>query len=430
MRDKKTTLFIYSPYECSAVEEYLEIMAGKGWMIKSLRKPFFKFKRIEPRRLKFSVDIFEGISTLDPRNSEKALDYRAYCEAAGWEYVCQQDKIQVFYTEDYDKTIDIKTDNNEKFKAIVKSSLSGLSNTLFIAILAILNICIQAFFNIDGMITSNIGVLAVILTIAFIIYNFISLASFSKWAIKTKKILEDGRYIEYNTYKQLKSKNIFINLYAVLIGLGVPLFMIFQKNGDKTVNVGTAIAFIVVIILLRWVQYIKDNERFSKGTNVVLRIGAGALTVVITLAFFVGLVALVIGRIDEQKNITEGFNLRVSDFGYEEYDDRLISYTNSSILAEKSKYNYGDLLDYTVFNSNYKLAIKSHEVWLKNKLKKFDLDLIETKLPKEVKVYGNEGRTRYIISSDNRVLELYNRMKTDDEGKFLDIVYEKLLKEN
>ena len=96
MRDKKTTLFIYSPYECSAVEEYLEIMAEKGWMIESLRKPFFKFKRIEPRRLKSSVDIFEGISAIDPRNSEKALDYREYCEAAGWEYVCQQDKIQVF----------------------------------------------------------------------------------------------------------------------------------------------------------------------------------------------------------------------------------------------------------------------------------------------------------------------------------------------
>jgi hypothetical protein len=308
--------------------------------------------------------------------------------------------------------------------------MSGLSNTLFIAILAILNICIQAFFNIDGMLTSNIGVLAVILTIAFIIYNFISLASFSKWAIKTKRTLEDGRYIEYNTYKKLKTKNIFIKAYAVLIGLGVPLFMIFEKNGDKTVNIATAIAFIVVIILLRWVQYIKNNKRFSKGTNIVLRIGAGALTVVITLAFFAGVGALVISKIDEQKNITKDFNFRVSDFGYEEYDDRLVSYTNSSVVAEKLEYHYGDLLDYTNFHSNYRLAVKSHEVWLKNRLKEFALEPMETKLPKEVKVYGNEGRTRYIISSDNRVLELYNRMKTDDEGEFLNVVYEKLLKEN
>ncbi|MNI95033.1 hypothetical protein D3C73_1532350 [compost metagenome] len=55
---------------------------------------------------------------------------------------------------------------------------------------------------------------------------------------------------------------------------------------------------------------------------------------------------------------------------------------------------------------------------------------MDTRLPKEIKVYVNEGRTRYIISSDNRVLELYNKMKTDNEGEFLDIVYEKLLKEN
>lgn len=39
MRSKntKTTFFTFSPYECSAAEEYLELMVEKGWLLKSVK---------------------------------------------------------------------------------------------------------------------------------------------------------------------------------------------------------------------------------------------------------------------------------------------------------------------------------------------------------------------------------------------------------
>ena len=135
MRNKKTVYFLYEPYECSALEEYFEAMAESGWLIKSINGPFLKFEKIEPKKLKFSVDILNKISSYDPDDSEDALDYREYCEAAGWKYVCQDKKIQVFYTEDYNSTIDIQTDEGEKFKSVVKASMKNVFSYILTVII-------------------------------------------------------------------------------------------------------------------------------------------------------------------------------------------------------------------------------------------------------------------------------------------------------
>jgi hypothetical protein len=79
IRDTKITYFIYLPYEYAAVEEYLEQMAEKGWLLKSVSGPFFIFKRINPQKIKFSVDVLNKVSIFDHKDTEEALEYREYC---------------------------------------------------------------------------------------------------------------------------------------------------------------------------------------------------------------------------------------------------------------------------------------------------------------------------------------------------------------
>jgi hypothetical protein len=47
IKNIKITFFNFLPFECSAAEEYLEIMAEKGWLLESITGNFFKFKKIE-----------------------------------------------------------------------------------------------------------------------------------------------------------------------------------------------------------------------------------------------------------------------------------------------------------------------------------------------------------------------------------------------
>jgi len=156
IRDTKIKYFIYLPYECAAVEEYLEQMAEKGWLLKSINGPLFRFKRISPQKIKYSVDVLSKVSIFDHKDTEEALEYREYCQSAGWTYVCQTGKIQIFYTGEDKKIIPIHTDEEELFKSVFKASLYNVSNQLFLIIVLIFNIYNGLFWgNTDFLLSSN-----------------------------------------------------------------------------------------------------------------------------------------------------------------------------------------------------------------------------------------------------------------------------------
>lgn len=90
----KITFLFYSPYECTAVEEYLENMAEDGWLLTGIKGPFFKFKKIKPQKIKYSVDVIGKISSFDSKKSDELLEYQEYCSAAGWNFICKQGKFR------------------------------------------------------------------------------------------------------------------------------------------------------------------------------------------------------------------------------------------------------------------------------------------------------------------------------------------------
>jgi len=78
IKDTKRTFFIFSPYECAAVEEYLELMSERGWLLQSIKGNFFKFKKTEQKNIKYSVDVLHKVSIFDHKDSDVALEYREY----------------------------------------------------------------------------------------------------------------------------------------------------------------------------------------------------------------------------------------------------------------------------------------------------------------------------------------------------------------
>ena len=91
-KDIKRTYFVFLPYECVAAEEYLELMAEAGWLLQAVKGPFLKFERLYPQKIKYSVDILHKVSMFDRKDSDVALEYRDYCQTAGWTYLCQKGK--------------------------------------------------------------------------------------------------------------------------------------------------------------------------------------------------------------------------------------------------------------------------------------------------------------------------------------------------
>ena len=432
MRVKKTTFFPYSPYECSAVEEYLEIMAERGWLLESISKPFFKFKRIEPKKLKFSVDILNKISYFDPNDSNDALNYREYCEAAGWKYLCQDKKIQVFYAEDYNSTIDIHTDENEKFKAVFNASIFEVIMQIFLVIVMGFNFYMQVFaLDSTYLLTSNVSLVSSLIIGAFVIISTTRTINFFIWVIKARKKLKKNRFMPYNNYKQLKRKNIFTLAWIFIILTTFCVMTFLENRGDMKSGVIIA-AVIIPVVLLVGIQCFIKSRKYSKELNIALTIGS----IVFYLYLFGTLMTVVIiggvSRMNESKSSYSNINLRITDLGYEEKKNPKTEYS-SSIIAEKIEYFYyeddGVGFNYDVLKSNNSWVIKFHENRLLNRLRRYGEDLKQTNtdLPSDVKAYSDESKKSYILVSKDKVININKNFEDMNENEFLDIVYEKLI---
>ena len=381
-KNKKRVLFNFMPYECAAVEEFLEEEASKGWLLASINGNIFKFEKIKARKLKFTVDILGDVTFFHAEDNEETLRYRDYCEEAGWKYVCSKGKIQIFYTEDNLDLIPIHTDEKEKFKQIIKASMWNVFGYAVIVALWMIVFCqwFASFGMVKTIFSSNVMILCSFIYSAAIFYYSIELILFIKWIIKSRISLKENKFIPYNSYKSLKRKN---KLYIIGIIL--------------------AIVFIIVIPVM-------DSS------------------------FFRGEIVSVLSN-DSKKNHEYISNLTLNDFGYEEISNEV--YGSKSIIAENRSYfsegeNESFFYDTFICDNNW-----IFELCVNKEIKSFSklsyeyddadliLEMIETNLPKDVCVYANNNELgkKYIVIGENKYISISNNFKDLDEEKFLNIIY-------
>lgn len=433
IKDTKRTFFMYLPYECTAVEEYLEQMAEKGWLVHSVKRNFFKFKRIEPKKIKYLVNLLRGVSIFDLKDNVIALKNREYCEATGWNYVCQDGKIQIFYAEDDKEAIPIHTDAEEKFKSVLEDSLFNVVGRIFFIFMCILNVYNQLFKgDIEFTLASNFGIFSVVLMIPIIFISSIGVINFFLWRIKARGQLKENKFLPYNNYKQLRIKNIFIKIYMLIIIIILFRFTILNNYTSRLFDVSLLMIVFIPAIIMICVQKFINKKRYSKNINMAITIGSTFVSIFLVLGLVGHFALSSITEIRQNKVQNEKANLTLMDFGYKENQD-VSSYNSNdkSILAEKIEYSYSDKdksLSYTIFQSQYSWVIKSDENRLLSRLNKYDIYLKheDTNLPSDIKVYSDSEKRYFVLVSENKIVHIRNSFNEINEEEFLDKVFKKL----
>ena len=73
---------LYSFYDRSGVAHHLEEMAAEGWMLESLGTYSWRYRRMEPQKLHFSVTYFPTASQFDSHPSVDQETFWDFCAAA------------------------------------------------------------------------------------------------------------------------------------------------------------------------------------------------------------------------------------------------------------------------------------------------------------------------------------------------------------
>lgn len=117
MREHRKFLARFALYDKTGICKYLENKAEKGWMLDEMGVLFWKFKRIEPQKLKFSVVYFKNASEYDPKLTESQLRFQEYCEYTGWKFAASRAQTLVYYSEN-EEAIPLETDAVVEVKSV------------------------------------------------------------------------------------------------------------------------------------------------------------------------------------------------------------------------------------------------------------------------------------------------------------------------
>jgi hypothetical protein len=282
MRSKSKTVFWgFFSLDYKAMETYLEDMARKGWMLEKVGRITAKFKAIEPRNLKFYVDVFKEGGPLTPENTREAQEYRNLCQDSGWNYITSQDYLQFFYAEADSDPVPIQTDQALEQK-IVQSTLWKHELLSIIATLLVIVFLMAKFYPLKY--TSLLYFTGVTVTfllpllglpVLFIAVHYLI------WMLRARNNIKKGLAIEKPTLKAARKRSrvyfipiyfygfifllaviadafflpdiILVSLLPLVVGTGIGMgirYMIKKKAVEKSDAVTYVIVAIVILLFI------------------------------------------------------------------------------------------------------------------------------------------------------------------------------------
>ena len=263
MRISKNILLKEIPFEardCHALELYLSEMAAKGWMLDEIWIfNIFKFKRCEPKNLRFAVDI-PRLSDTCPDTSLQNYEllfneYIEICESSGWKHIVEDSEYQIFCTEDIN-VVDIQTDDSLKLDSLLKINSGYLIQMLSFFFLSMTwgknNPTIESYSYGKSCIIIFYSSLALYLGLNFL--------QDLLWKLSAKKSLKEGNIVKYPGLSSFKIK-LLIQKYdsVAIIILLVGIFILQNEKQIIYLILAFSIGFIILTIMLL-VNIIKNHS--------------------------------------------------------------------------------------------------------------------------------------------------------------------------
>ena len=97
MRDRKYRFVLYSLYDPDGIRCRLEAMARKGWLLDGIFLSVWRYRRIEPRALPFTVVYDPEIGPYDPDPTPDD-PLAALCAHSGWTLAASTGPVQIYYS--------------------------------------------------------------------------------------------------------------------------------------------------------------------------------------------------------------------------------------------------------------------------------------------------------------------------------------------
>lgn len=344
MKNTKRRLEYFSFYNHTGIEQHLMKMAQKGWMIESISNLYWTYRKIEPKKIHFSVSYYPRASDFDPGPTEEQQTFHDFCAHTGWQYVCSWFQMQIFCNEqenplplDTDPIMEVDT----LHRASKKNFLIGYFLLLAVGFLmSAYPLASFYFVPIDTLSSSN--KMAILLSqLSLSALTLVELVAYFTWYAKAKKAALDGIFVD--TTSTNRFQQVVIGL--LLVGMALWFSNLFAAGDSLMLTIAVINLFITFAVIF-FVHFIKQGlkkAKASRGLNRFLTFTACfVLPVIFTVTLvYGGITAVDKGWISSKNTIEDISTLSLQDF-IEIDEDRYIeeNRTQQTFLLRQQTYRH------------------------------------------------------------------------------------------
>lgn len=253
MKDTKRRWEAFSFYDYTNIEVHLEKMAAEGWLLEKMSAFGWVYRRIEPKKLTFTVTYYPKASVYDPEPSEEQKTLWDFCESAGWELAASAAQMQIFYNE-RENPVPIEADALVQAETIHKAAKTGFLPSYF----SLLPIGIfQLFFffwqikeNPVQFFSTNANLFTAVCCLFVLVTCFTEIGRYYHWYRKALAAARlDGSFVETHGSRRLTKAGILGILLVLTVVTIANLITAFLKRKKTPADTNRAISFFASLFL-------------------------------------------------------------------------------------------------------------------------------------------------------------------------------------
>ena len=192
----------YEPYQYEDLQEHLERMATRGWILERMDPHFLVYRRGGPGLIRYALAYHPEVADMDSSRLPRLEDYAYLCRRAGWELVgrwAKYPQIQVYAAHQADP-IPLQTDLRTQWSVLVKwmerryqpnADIHSVVITLFLAFYLLYFTLLVRQGDLSPLL-KLLAAGAAVLALLLMARQIVKTVSLQNWLTAARRAMEEG----------------------------------------------------------------------------------------------------------------------------------------------------------------------------------------------------------------------------------------------
>lgn len=337
MKEHKRDFIPFSFYDLTGMARHLEEMAAKGWMVERMSNFGWRYRRIPPQKLHFTVTYYPRASEFDPEPGEDQLTFQDFCRHSGWKLAAASGQLQVFCNEQ-DDPVPIATDPEPELRTMERVARRVIPVYLLLLAIGLFmgaGWIYSLFHDPISLLSSPSSLFGGLCWLVLGVYFLVDLARYFLWHRRAKQAARLGQFVPTRGSHRL--------MLALLVLVVLDLlywFFAVRLPGLRLLMAAMLLTYVVLMLAVNGVKGFLKGKKASAKLN---RRATFAVALVLSLVIWGGFTAALFrglsnGSFSLWKDDGEFFPLTVEALTGQDGASVQSVLTDRSVFLSRSEY--------------------------------------------------------------------------------------------